>query len=87
MSDSTVITFTPGVPPIWMNRIRYFEEPNLWRQVRGRQRSKAMANVVSGSLILLLLMAGFLVMVWSGKWRDEPPRKTNNNEWKFIQER
>ena len=32
LSDWTVITFTPGVPPIWTNRIRYFEEPNLWRQ-------------------------------------------------------
>ena len=40
-----------------------------------------MANVVSGSLILLVVMVGFLVMVWSGKWRDEPPRSDSNNEF------
>ena len=33
------------------------------------ERFTAMANVFSGSLILLLVMAGFLVMVCSGKWR------------------
>jgi type IV secretion system protein VirD4 len=87
LSDSIVITFTPEVPPIWTNRIRYFEEPTLWRRPGFWQRSKAMANVVSGSVILLLLMLGFLVMVWSGKWRDEPPRSNgrSNNEW-FFQE-
>jgi type IV secretion system protein VirD4 len=63
LSDRTVITFTPGVPPIWTNRIRYFEERNLGRQPGWWQRFTAMANVVTGSVILLLVTAGFLVMV------------------------
>jgi type IV secretion system protein VirD4 len=66
LSDRTVITFTPGVPPIWTNRIRYFEERNLGQQPGLWERFKAMVNVVSGSLILLLVMAGFLVMVCAG---------------------
>ena len=69
LSDRIVITFTPGVPPIWTTRIRYFEERNLARQPGRWERFKAMANVVSGSLILLLIMAGFLVMVCSGNLR------------------
>ena len=32
LSDRIVITFTPGVPPIWTTRIRYFEERNLARR-------------------------------------------------------
>jgi len=83
LSDWTVITFTPGVPPIWTNRIRYFEEPNLGRQPGLWNRFTAMASVVSGSLILLVLMAGFLLMVCSGKWRDNPPRSNSNSEWNF----
>lgn len=63
LSDRIVITFTPGVPPIWTNRIRYFEERHLGRRLGWWQRFTAMANVVSGSLILLLVMSGFLVMV------------------------
>ena len=86
LSDWTVITFTPGVPPIWTNRIRYYEEPNLGRRPGLWKRFKEMGNVVCGSLILLLVMAGFLVMVCSGKWRDDPPRSNSNNEWN-IQER
>jgi type IV secretion system protein VirD4 len=88
LSDWTVITFTPDVPPIWTNRIRYFDEPNLWRRPGLWGRWKAMANVVSGSLILLVLMLGFLVMVVTQSWRDEPPRSNGriNNEW-FFQER
>jgi len=69
LSDWIVITFTPGVPPIWTTRIRYFEERNLARQPGRWERFKAMANVVSGSLIWLLIMAGFLVMVCSGNLR------------------
>jgi type IV secretion system protein VirD4 len=69
LSDRIAITFTPGVPPICTTRIRYFEEPNLTRQPGRWERFKAMANVVSGSLILLLIMAGFLVMVCSGNLR------------------
>lgn len=63
LSDRIVITFTPGVPPIWTNRIRYFEERHLGRRLGWWQRFIATANVVSGSLILLLVMSGFLVMV------------------------
>lgn len=63
LSDRIVITFTPGVPPIWTNRIRYFEERELGRRLGWWQRFTATANVVSGSLILLLVMSGFLVMV------------------------
>lgn len=63
LSDRIVITFTPGVPPIWTNRIRYFEERELGRRLGWWQRFIATANVVSGSLILLLVMSGFLVMV------------------------
>jgi type IV secretion system protein VirD4 len=69
LSDRIVITFTPGVPPIWTNRIRYFEERHLGRRPGWGQRFKAMANVVSGSLILLLVMAGFLVMVCTQSFR------------------
>jgi type IV secretion system protein VirD4 len=69
LSDDIVITFTPEAPPIWTTRIRYFEERNLTRQPGWWERFKAMANVVSGSLILLLIMAGFLVMVCSGNLR------------------
>jgi type IV secretion system protein VirD4 len=83
LSDWTVITFTPGVPPIWTNRIRYFEERNLGRQAGLWERFAAMTNIVSGSLILMLVMVGFLVMVCSGKWRDEPPRSNSNNQWIF----
>jgi type IV secretion system protein VirD4 len=86
LSEDIAITFTPKVPPIWTNRIRYFEEPNLWRRPGLWKRSKAMANVVCGSLILLVLMTGFLLMVCSGKWRDEPPRSKSNNLW-ITQER
>jgi type IV secretion system protein VirD4 len=70
LSDRIAITFTPGVPPIWTTRIRYFEERNLGRQAGRWERFKQMANVVSGSLILLLLMAGFLVMACSGNLVD-----------------
>jgi type IV secretion system protein VirD4 len=63
LSDRTVITFTPGVPPIWTNRIRYYEERNLGRRPGWWQRFAAMANVVTGAVILLLVTAGFLVMV------------------------
>ena len=66
MSDRIVISFTPGVPPIWTTRIRYFEEPNLARQPGGWERFKAMANVVTGSWILLLVMVGFLAIVCTG---------------------
>jgi type IV secretion system protein VirD4 len=69
LPDRSVITFTPGVPPIWTTRIRYFEERNLTRQPGRWERFKAMANVVTGSLILLLVMAGLLVMVCSGNLR------------------
>ena len=69
LPDRSVITFTPGVPPIWTTRIRYFEERNLTRRPGLWERFKAMANVVTGSLILLLVMAGFLVMVCSGSLR------------------
>jgi type IV secretion system protein VirD4 len=69
LSDDIVITFTPEVPPICTTRIRYFEERNLARRPGRWERFKAMANVVSGSLILLLIMAGFLVMVCSGNLR------------------
>ena len=63
LSDWTAITFTPGVPPIWTNRIRYFEERKLWQRSGWWQRFIAAANVMIGSLILLLVMSGFLVMV------------------------
>jgi type IV secretion system protein VirD4 len=69
LSDRIVITFTPGVPPIWTNRIRYFEERHLGQRPGWGQRFKAMANVVSGSLILLLVMAGFLLMVCTQSFR------------------
>jgi type IV secretion system protein VirD4 len=69
LSDDIVITFTPEVPPICTTRIRYFEERNLTRQPGWWQRFKAMANVVSGALILLLTILGFLVMVCSGHMR------------------
>jgi type IV secretion system protein VirD4 len=69
LSDRVAITFTPGVPPIWTNRIRYFEERNLWRRPGWWPRFMAMANVVSGSLILLLVMSGFLVMVCTQNFR------------------
>ena len=69
LPDRSVITFTPGVPPIWTTRIRYFEERNLGRRPELWERLKAMANVVSGSLILLLVMAGFLVMVCTQNMR------------------
>jgi type IV secretion system protein VirD4 len=90
LSDRIAITFTPGVPPIWTTRIRYFEERNLGRQPGRWERFKEMANVVSGSLILLLLMAGFLVMVCTESWQDHPPRgnswPTSNNDF-YIRER
>ena len=69
LSDRIAITFTPGVPPIWTTRIRYFEERNLTRQPGRWERFKAMANVVAGSLILLLITSGFLVMVCTGNLR------------------
>ena len=69
LSDRIVITFTPGVSPIWTTRIRYFEERNLGRRPGLGERFKAMANVVTGSLILLLVMAGFLVMVCTQNMR------------------
>lgn len=69
LSDQIVVTFLPDVPPIWTNRIRYFEERHLGRQPGRWERFKAMANVVTGSLILMLVMAGFLVMVCSGNLR------------------
>jgi len=69
LSDRIVITFTPGVLPIWTTRIRYFEERNLARQPGRWERFKAMANVVAGSLILLLITVGFLVMVCTGNLR------------------
>ena len=54
LSEDIVITFTPKVPPIWTNRIRYYEERNLWRRPGRWERFKAMANVVSGSLIVIV---------------------------------
>jgi type IV secretion system protein VirD4 len=82
LSDRVAITFTPGVPPIWTTRIRYFEEPYLGRQPGRWERFKAMANVVSGSLILLLLMAGFLVMACTGNLVDRNNgRPANNNDF------
>ncbi|MBI1347060.1 TraM recognition domain-containing protein [bacterium] len=69
LSDRTVLTFTPGVPPIWTNRIRYFEERNLGQRPGWWQRFTAMANVVIGSVILLLVMSGCLVMVCSQSFR------------------
>jgi type IV secretion system protein VirD4 len=85
LSDRTVITFTPGVPPICTTRIRYFEEPNLTQLPGGWERFKAVVNVVSSSLILLLIMAGFLVMVCSGNLRARDPhsngRPAVNNEF------
>lgn len=89
LSDDVVITFTPQVPPIWTNRIRWFEEGNLWQRPGRWVRFKAKANVFSGSLILLIVMAGFLVMVCSQNWRDHPPRN-NSGQWSnnnFSQER
>lgn len=80
LSEDIVITFTPKVPPIWTNRIRYFEEPNLWRRPGRWERFKATANVFSGSLILLMAMVGFLVMVCTQSWRDHPPR-SNSGPW------
>ena len=41
LSDRIVITFTPGVLPIWTTRIRYFEERNLARQPGRWERFKA----------------------------------------------
>jgi type IV secretion system protein VirD4 len=69
LSDRIVITFTPGVLPIWTTRIRYFEERNLARRPGRWERFKALANVVAGSLILLLITSGFLVMVCTGNLR------------------
>jgi len=81
LSDGIVITFTPGVPPIWTHRIRYFEEPNLGRRPGRLERFKAMTNVVSGSLILLVVMVWFLAVVCSGNRRDHRPR---NDGWRTI---
>jgi hypothetical protein len=80
LSDDVVITFTPKVPPIWTNRILYYREPNLWRRPGGWEQFKRQANVFSSSLILLLLMTGFLVMVCTQSWRDHRPR-SNSGSW------
>ena len=64
-----VITFTPGVPPIWTTRIRYFEERNLARRPGRWERFKAMANVVSRVVDIAADHGGFLVMVCTGNLR------------------
>ena len=69
LSDRIVITFTPGVLPIWTTRIRYFEESNLDGQPSYWEQLKAMGNVFIESLILLLISLGFVVMVCSGNLR------------------
>jgi type IV secretion system protein VirD4 len=87
LSDRIAITFTPGVPPIWTTRIRYFEERNLGRQAGRWERFKELANVVSGSLILLLLMAGFLVMACSGNLVDRTNGRPASSDSFINQER
>src|SRR5262249_23400740 len=69
LSGRVVITFTPAGPAPWRNRIPYFEERHLGRRPGWWRRFTTMANVVSGSLILLLVMSGFLVMVCTQNFR------------------
>ena len=70
LPQRTAITFTPGVPPIMTNLIRYYEEPELFRGVQGDWLARTLAawNMLGRSLVLLLfslLLAGVMTTVVS----------------------
>ena len=63
LSARIAITFTPGIPPLWTNLLKYFEEPNLGRELTRWERWWSSVKIATRCVAALILAIGLVYCV------------------------
>ena len=86
LSQRVAIVFAPGIPPLWVMLVRYFEESFPAREPSQSDRKKTMAKTVSiaASLLVMTLGAAKLVYEKSSNECRPAPRHFHYRQQPYI---